>query len=145
MNPFGTQCKRNFHKSQNLLESGVLPDFSLLMKRLISERFSSQREFVRHTNAENEDSGQAYVSKVLKGKKPPPLDRLDSWANALELYGEERQNFMDLAAIAHLPAAVQPRFLALLRQLKAQQTTIDAVKIRLDALESAGQRGGKHE
>lgn len=123
----------------------MLPEFSTLLKTLISQRFSSQREFVRHTRIENEDSGQGYVSKVIKGQKPPPMDRLPAWADALELYGDERQRFMDLAAIAHLPAEVQPRFVALLRQLKSQQTTIDAVKVRLDALESGSQRGGKHE
>lgn len=127
------------------IDCGVPTAFSQLLSTLITTKFESRRAFVRATNAKNEDAAQSYVTQVLKKTKPPPLDRLDSWANALELYGEERQNFMDLAAIAHLPVVVQPRFLALLRQLKTQQTTIDVFKIRLDALENAGQRGGKHE
>lgn len=123
-----------------MLSSGVLPAFALHLKDLIDARFKSRREFIRATRAANEDGAQAYLTKVVKGAKPPPIDRLPAWADALELYGEDRQRFMDLAAIAHLPVEVQPRFINILRQLQTAQADVRAINSRLDALES--QRNG---
>ena len=114
----------------------MLPEFSILLKALISKRFSSQREFVRHAYSGDEGSGSAYVSKVLKGQKPPPMDRLPAWADALELYGDERQPFLDLAAIAHLPVEVQPRFVSLLRQAKSLQADKDSNNLAIDRLQA---------
>jgi hypothetical protein len=35
---------------------------------------------------------------------------METWATALKLEGAERQYFLDLAALAHLPEEVQARF-----------------------------------
>lgn len=118
---------------KSLLAFGVKSAFVEMLEPLISAHFKSRRAFARATAPGNEDAAQSYVTQVLKEEKPPPIDRLPAWADALELYGEDRQRFMDLAAIAHLPVEAQPRFIGLLRTLKS-------VEARLDALES--QRNG---
>ena len=63
--------------------------------------FKSRREFIRAAGTDNEDSDQGYLGKVLTGTKPPPIDRLSAWADALDLRDADRQRFFDLAAIAH--------------------------------------------
>lgn len=134
MHTVGVQRKHNSHKTQNPIVFGVKTAFSDLLQSLIAPRFTSQREFARALGPPSKEHANAsYISQVLADKKPPPLERLDTWADALELYGDERQRFMDLAAIAHLPVEVQPRFLVLLRQLKSQQATIEVQKVTLES------------
>jgi hypothetical protein len=57
---------------------------------------------------------QGFASNLMAGRRTPPLRELETWADSLALGGEERQRFLDLAAIAHLPAAAQVRLVALL-------------------------------
>ena len=73
-------------------------EFSEVLKRLIETKFKSQRAFIRAAEPQaNEDSAQGYVSRVLTGAKPPPMSRIAAWADALELTGDARQQFLDLA------------------------------------------------
>jgi hypothetical protein len=89
----------------------VADTFPDMLKRLVGARFSSARAFVRAAYPPAEEgAGSAYVSQVIKGAKPPPLDRLDTWADALGLNGTDRVTFIDLAALAHLPDSVRGRF-----------------------------------
>lgn len=89
------------------------------MQVLLAERFpKGQREFIRQAEPGRAiDSAQGYLSKVLAGTKPPPMDRIEAWATALGLTGADRERFIDLAAIAHLPAEVQPRFVDMLNRM----------------------------
>jgi hypothetical protein len=93
-------------------------EFSELLKRLIKAKFKSQRAFIRAAEPlANEDSAQGYVSRVLSGTKPPPLNRIGAWADALGLSGEARQQFLDLAledVLHRTPEEVQ-RLVASLR------------------------------
>jgi len=57
---------------------------------------------------------QGFASNLLAGRRTPPLRELESWADSLGIAGEERQRFIDLAAIAHLPATAQARMVDLL-------------------------------
>jgi transcriptional regulator with XRE-family HTH domain len=66
----------------------------------------SQRSFAERVGAVG-----PHVSQIVNGLRTPPLDRVAVWADALGITGQERQRFLDLAAIAHLPAEAQPRFL----------------------------------
>ena len=50
---------------------------------------------------------KGFLSKVRNGKKPPPIDRLESWADALGLRGAARQEFIDLGNLAHAPEHVR--------------------------------------
>lgn len=145
-----------------MLCSGVETPFVELLRKLIDEgRFRSRRDFARV--AEGEDSEEAahrYLTKVLNDGRPPMFERVEAWADALELYGDERQQFLDLAAIAHLPVEAQPRFLALLRQFEAakadlhtrdeliktlrteaqvRNALLHGVQVRIEQLDRAGQ------
>lgn len=99
--------------------------FSNLLRKLIEEKFESRRAFVRAVEpASKEDSAQAYLTLVVSGKRPPLIERIDAWADALELKGKERDRFIDLACIAHLPTAVQPHFEKILGRLEAAEAAL---------------------
>lgn len=72
--------------------------FGILLKTLIDHRFDAHRAFIRVAQPQDaENSGSAYLSKVISGTKPPPMNRLQAWADALELTAEARQQFFELA------------------------------------------------
>lgn len=120
----------------------MIESFPSLLARLIEERFPSRRAFARAAEPErDENTAQAYLAGVLKGRRPPPLDRIDNWATALCLAGRPRQHFLDLAMIEHLPPAARPRFLALL----AADERNEALETRLRAAESGRAWDGSDE
>lgn len=47
-----------------------------------------------------------FVSQVLSGERPPPLDRMPAWAEALKLKGENYSKFVNAAISRHVPVAV---------------------------------------
>lgn len=103
-----------------------------MMKRLMPKD-NSQRAFVRLADPDSDEaSAQGYLSKVLKGKKPPPMHKVGLWADALGLAGAERNFFIELAAIAHVPADYQPRFEKLLRAEYDRARPESADSIRRD-------------
>ncbi len=73
-------------------------NFGQYLKLLVDGKFRSRRAFVRAAQpTANEAGAQAYLAKVLNGKAPPPMTRIDAWADALQLTGEERARFLELA------------------------------------------------
>ncbi len=97
-------------------------EFGKHLKARISREYRSLRAFVREAGeGTREDSAVGYLSKVIAGKKPPPLDRIDAWASALKLEGADLEHFLDLACLAHLPEVVRPRFERILSRLEAQE------------------------
>lgn len=73
----------------------TFPDY---LKRLIDARFKSRRDFIKAAQPHaNVDGAQGYLSQVLSRKKPPPMNRLQAWADALGLSADTRQQFFDLA------------------------------------------------
>jgi transcriptional regulator with XRE-family HTH domain len=56
-----------------------------------------------------------WVQQIREGRKTPPLERMEHWANVLDLHGEQRQLFLDLAAVMHLPETHRARFIRLAR------------------------------
>lgn len=100
------------------------PDFTLgkssaytgmgsLFGTLVKERLKSQK-ISQRAFATVAKMSQANLNKVLNGTHgapPPPTGAmLQLWAGALGLVGDERQRFMDLAALAHLPPEVRGKF-----------------------------------
>jgi transcriptional regulator with XRE-family HTH domain len=81
--------------------------FGALLESLLERRAFSTRSFARAVK-----SSKSSVSGITNGERTPPLDRLEKWCDVLGLRGTERQHFLDLAALAHLPREAQPRFLA---------------------------------
>ncbi len=76
------------------------------------ESFLERREFSTRSVARAVKSSKSSISGITNGDRTPPLDRLDKWCDVLGLRGAERQLFLDLAALAHLPHDALPRFLA---------------------------------
>jgi hypothetical protein len=70
------------------------------LKIWISEQFPSRRAFIRAAQPKDDEaSAQSYLARVLAGKKPPPLAKLEGWATALKLEGKEKQEFLDKCAL----------------------------------------------
>ncbi len=55
-------------------------------------------------------SDKSTVGHYETGYSAPDLDVVASWCDTLNLHGKDRRRFLDLAALAHLPAQVRPQF-----------------------------------
>lgn len=98
-----------------------MSDFADFLRQRILTRYASLRAFVRAAESQrSEDVAVAYLSKVLRGRKPPPLDRIEAWAEALALTGAERETFIEDAHLAHATPVVQ----ALVERLRADTTEV---------------------
>lgn len=125
-------------------------EFGKLLESLARKHFKSMRGLARHLAPADEETNASYWSKVVRGKHPPPPEWWERWADALALEGAPRQQFMDLAAIAHIPDESQLRFLRMLdgfekadAREQALQSQLDEVQARVTALESQLKRTGK--
>jgi hypothetical protein len=63
----------------------------------------------------------AQMSRVTTGQRSPPLERINVWADLLELHGEDRSQFVELAHLAHCPLFIVERYQAM--QLKIEKLT----------------------
>ncbi len=52
---------------------------------------------------------QSYLTKILKGQKPLPGDRIEAFADALGLTGQARKRFLDEAHLAVAPDFLRQR------------------------------------
>ena len=96
-----------------------MSEFGTMLGRLISGKYNSRRSFVRAAEpGAKENVAQAYVSKVITKDVPAPLARLNAWADALDLRGDERDRFMDLAVKSHASDAVLAMIGRLEREVK---------------------------
>lgn len=59
------------------------------------------------------DCSYPTLSGIIHDRRSPPPEKLEEWAETLELDGVERQVFMDLAALRHLPEEFRARFVSL--------------------------------
>ena len=105
--------------------------FGFFLKSLIEQRFVSLREFIRKAQPlAIESSAVGYLSKVIAGTKPPPMDRIDAWADALGLEGDLRQQFVSLALedlLARAPSELRKWVISLraeVVQLREQNATV---------------------
>jgi transcriptional regulator with XRE-family HTH domain len=98
--------------------------FGNLLKAHISASGRSISEWARTVGIT-----QGFASNLLAGRRTPPLRELEAWADSFGIAGDERQRFIDLAAIAHLPDTAQERLVALLDDaagLRAQARLLPA-------------------
>lgn len=116
MGPIGPQYESHEDSRNDLLgQAGkgyaaerVSSAFADFLRQRILARYPSLRAFVRAAEPQrSEDAAVAYLSKVLKGRKPPPLERVGAWADALALTGHERAAFIEDAHVAHASPVVQ--------------------------------------
>ena len=50
-----------------------------------------------------------FISGIYQGIKRPSMDSIEQWANALNLHGSVREEFMILAALTHTPPLISLR------------------------------------
>lgn len=80
--------------------------------RWLTARLRSQTMSTR-TLAAQVYASKSTVAGVAIGSRPPPLDALTRWMDALAVPEAERQQVVLLAALAHSPLEVEERLLAL--------------------------------
>jgi transcriptional regulator with XRE-family HTH domain len=50
---------------------------------------------------------QPNISEIRRGARRAPRASIEKWADVLSLKGEERERFLDLAALTHAPERIQ--------------------------------------
>lgn len=73
---------------------------------------------------------QSTMSRISLGQRPPDLDKLDPWADVLELDGEERDDFIVAGQLSHCPRQV-------VELIARQDEERDALLLRIERLEAA--------
>lgn len=58
-----------------------------------------------------------FITDVMKERRTPPIDRIPAWSDVLGLKGSERERFLELAVITHIPTEARPHFLKILQRL----------------------------
>jgi hypothetical protein len=73
-----------------------------MLYRAIAEKGLSVSEFARLVKAR-----QPNISEIRRGARRAPKAGITKWADVLGLKGEERERFLDLAALTHAPERIQ--------------------------------------
>ncbi len=100
--PMGKHCK---DMSPNWLADEYGEEMSCFgdyLRKLFDEREWSYRDAEVKLGVSD-----SFLSNVCNGKKLPKLDRLDDWADAMGLSGDDRAEFKRQAHLAHSPDEVQ--------------------------------------
>jgi transcriptional regulator with XRE-family HTH domain len=61
------------------------------------------------------DVQPAFLNKVMQGDRTVPLKRIEAWADALKLRGNDREQFLEAGFLTHTP----PYICDLLQKLRA--------------------------
>lgn len=74
------------------------------------------------------------IAAVAAGRRGPPLDRLPRWLDALQLTSpDDRDQAELLAALAHVPAPIAARVVAMAEELQALRADLAAIRAVLPA------------
>jgi transcriptional regulator with XRE-family HTH domain len=90
---------------ETALYAAKMTSFGTFMRQALSRCDITVRGFSRAVSL-----SPATISLILSGKRTPPIDRLDQWADVLHLTGDTRQRFRLLAACAHIPTDIRAEF-----------------------------------
>ena len=99
----------------------IRDSFGTVLRQLIDARGLTLSHWARSVGI-----AQGFASNVVSGRRTPPLDAIDAWADSLHLAGDERSTFLDLAAVAHLPKQSQARFLTVIEEQVRMKTEMAA-------------------
>jgi transcriptional regulator with XRE-family HTH domain len=99
--------------------------FGTLLKRYLDREGMSQMDLARSVN-----TSSSVVSEVQHDKRPPPLPRIDAWADALGLVGQERLGFLREALLAHCPEPIRDEMRTLRATVAKLQRLVDDMKDR---------------
>lgn len=101
-------------------------EFRNLLKRLVDANFTSRRGFIRAAEPTvSEDGAVGNLSRVIAGKLPPPLARIESWADALHLIDEGRDDFINLAVLEHIDVAIRPKYQQIFKEHRELKTAAE--------------------
>jgi hypothetical protein len=89
--------------------------FGRLLTALIAEKTEGKSAFARACG-----STAGFINNVCRDRRLPPLDSIESWADALSLTGEPRRLFLQAAFLAHAPSQVRDLVRDLQRQVADQ-------------------------
>jgi transcriptional regulator with XRE-family HTH domain len=78
--------------------------FAALLRRSLAAAGMSQMDLARAVG-----TSSSVVSQACTGRRPPPLGRVEAWAEALRLTPAERTAFLAAAQLAHAPEPVRRR------------------------------------
>lgn len=117
--------KRGFPITEAICKDPWMPSaFGTLLKTLLDERNLTFRSFGA---AVGKSSGN--LSNIIKGEEyTPPLDQMNLWADTLELKGEKRAEFLELAYLEHCPEPIRKEYLR-------QKAVITKMEERISRLE----------
>ncbi len=90
-------------------------DFPALFDAALKERGLTVRKF-----AEKVGVAWSFVHQVRRGHSILPLDKVESWAQALGLDGAVRADFIEAAKWAHIPVALRPWIAEKLAQVEPE-------------------------
>ena len=80
--------------------------------------------FSRNVFAQKVGVSVAQIARIVKGERTPQLELVSQWADALGLKGAKREQFLELAELAHAPERVARRYLAMQERLRALEERI---------------------
>lgn len=64
------------------------------------------------------------ITNIMNGKRRPPRGQAERWANVIGLHGQDREDFIDLAAATYLPPVERERWWLILERLHRWETTV---------------------
>ncbi len=97
------------------------------LKELLKGRGTPQQAF-----ADSLGIALSNLSSVITQRNAPPPRTIGKWADALGLKGgPDRELFLDLAAIAHMPEEMQPKFVGYARRAYEEAVTRGRVVAQL--------------
>lgn len=86
--------------------------FPDLLRSCLATAGMSQMDLARAVG-----TSSSVVSQTCLGQRPPPLERMDAWADALGLQAGPREVFLATAQLAHAPEGVRERVAKLEQRL----------------------------
>ena len=92
--------------------------FSALLDEAMRARGLTMAEMARQLGVH-----LTFVDKMVKGKRPPPAERLEAMANALGLIGKAKDRFIDAGMLSRL----EPVVLAWLERRGGRVPTLPAM------------------
>lgn len=104
-------------------------DFGELLHSFIRERFKTAARFCEAVGV-----GEPFVSKIVNGEKPPPLDRIDQWARALDLSEEDTRRFQLAADFANMDQRSADRIRALIAGEEAKARLLADLRRQVELL-----------
>lgn len=105
------------------------------LTQLLDRRGLTQAAFARRVG-----KAPGVINFIRVGKRTPPLAQMGRWAEVLELRGEERARFLELAALAHAPEEVHRLVAQLHRRVAALEAELAAAGGRRAAEPRRGYR-----